>query len=169
VNHLRELFIRSTVAVEDAADSLVGELVRLAATELENGNIEQAERYLRQGLSRNPADHQCQAYLAVCDATRDPRSRAAERSAREVVTLHPTDPVAYFALGHVYLLASRRREAFRMFQRARKLARRDRALTRRLERVDPRRAPVIAALPRDHPLNILAGRLRVFFGRPRRG
>ena len=161
-------FSRAAIAVDDAAGSLGAELLRLAATELASGHVDQAEAYLQQGLERLPEDHRCQAYLAVCHATRDPGSGAAERVAKEIVARHAEDPVALFALGQIYLLASRRREAFRLFEQARELSSRERSLRSQLQRVDPRKAPVFPSLSRNHPLNVLAGRLRALFSRKQR-
>ena len=121
---VRDPFTSLTIDVEDVADSLVEELVRLAAAELEHGNVKQAEHYLKQGLLRDPEAHRCHAYLAVCQAVRNPKSRSAERTVREIVARQPNDPIGYFALGQVCLLRSRRREAFLMFKKARWLAER---------------------------------------------
>ena len=126
---------------------------------------EQAEHYLRQGLARDPDDHRCHAYLAVCMAVRDPQSRAAERAARKVIDAHPDDPVGYLALGQVYLQRSRRREAFRMFATAREMAEQEQSLCRQLERMEPRKTPVFPSLSRNHVLNYLCGRIRAFFYR----
>ena len=167
-SHVRDPFTSLTIDVEDVAESLVEELVRLAAAELEHGNVEQAEHYLQQGLSRDPQAHRCHAYLAVCQAVRNPKSRAAERSAREIVDCHPNDPIGYFALGQVCLLGSRRRKAFLMFKKARWLCAREKSLRRQLKLAEPRRATVFPSLSRNHPLNVYGGRLRAFFSRWRR-
>ena len=161
--HLRNPFTSLTIDVEDAAGSLVEELVRLAVSELERGNVEQAEHYLQQGLSRDPKAHRCQAYLAVCQAVRDPKSRSAERSARKIVDQQPNDPIGYFALGQVCLLGSRRRKAFLMFKQARRLAAREKDLRQQLKLVEPRRESVFPSLSRNHPLNVYGGRIRAFF------
>ncbi len=166
-NHAKDPFANATIAVADTAGSFVGDLVRLAAIELEGGNYEQAEHYLREGLSRDPQDHRCQAYLAVCQAVREPDSRDPEHIARRIIDIHTEDPVGYLALGQIYLQRSRRREAFSLFAEARQLADRERTIRRQLKQVEPRQPAVFSSLPRNHVLNIYGGRLRAFFRRLR--
>jgi len=158
-------FTRLAIDVDDAAGSLGAELLRLAASELEQGHVREAEAYLEQALAQHPDDHRCQAFLAVCEATRRPGSGAAERVAREIHERHPRDPVACFAFGQVLLQAGRRRDAFRLMARARQLSGGERQLRQQITRAEPRREPVFSALSRNHPLNVLAGRLRARFSR----
>ncbi len=158
-------FTNSTIDVKDFAGSLNGEIVGLAAEEIEQGNFAQAEHYLRQGLSRNPDDHHCRAYLEVCRVACGAKTSEAERAVREIMSANPDDPIVYFALGQIFLLGSRRREAFRMFARARQLASEERDIRRQIRRAEPRRQAVFPGLRRDHPLNVIGGRLRALFSR----
>lgn len=163
----RDPFATAVLDVEDDAGSIGRELVRLAATEIEAGNLELAESYLQQRLRETPGDHRATAYQAVCMAMRAPGSQDAEQKAAQVVAQYPDDPIGYFALGRICLLASRRRDAFRLFARANRLAARERELRRQLERLDPRRDLVFRSLKRDHPLNLVFGSLRALFAHGR--
>ncbi|MFO7610267.1 MAG: hypothetical protein R6X35_13960, partial [Candidatus Krumholzibacteriia bacterium] len=73
---------------------------------------------------------------------------------------NPYDATAHSALGMVYLQAERRRLAFECFAKALDLAKGDPYLQGQLHRAEPRRAPVLSFLPRNHRLNIVLGRLR---------
>ena len=165
---VQNIFVQAAVDVQDDGESLAGELVRMAATELERGNVKHAEHYLQQGLATDPQDHRCHAYLAVCEAMRNPESRSAENLARTLVANHPKDPIVHFAMGQVFLLKSRRRDAFRLFNRAHRLAEQEKSLQQQVNRAEPRKPSVFPSLSRNHPLNVFAGRLRAIFTRSRR-
>jgi predicted Zn-dependent protease len=143
----------------------VASLVRKAGTELEAGRIGAAERLLREGLAREPDHPECRAYLAICLAAGRRKYVTAERIAKNLLAKNAYDPTAYYALGRINLLGGRRSMAFRHFARARALAHGDKGMEAAVDRMDPRRPPVLRALPRSHPLNVLLGRLRAACGR----
>ncbi len=146
--------------VDPDADALVRNMVRMATAAIEKGDLREAEGFLREGLARDPSDGHCRAYLAVCVAARAGQFTKAEQMARGIIREHPYDPVGHAALGLVYLNAGRRRAAFQSFARARELAPADGGMNDRLDRLEPRRDPVLRFLPRNHALNIWLGRLR---------
>ena len=81
------------------------------------------------------------------------RIRFVEGDVRDSARVHD-------ALGRIHLIRSRRKRAFRHFEHARQLGPSDPVLHRDLDRLDPRRAPVIPFLPRNSIVNIWLGRLR---------
>jgi Tfp pilus assembly protein PilF len=156
---------RTAWEVDPDAAAFVRNVVRMASSALVAGKPREAERYLREGLARDPNHPHCRAWLSVCVAARVGHAAKAEQMARTLLREHPDDAVAHAALGLVMLRSGRRRAAYRSFDRARELAPADPALQRDLARLEPRRAPVLRFLSRDHALNVWLGRLRARLAR----
>ncbi|HEX9427805.1 MAG TPA: tetratricopeptide repeat protein [Candidatus Polarisedimenticolia bacterium] len=70
------------------------------------------------------------------------------------------DPDLYCNLGIVYLRTRQKRLAFEAFQKGLNLKPSHRRIQEELERYDRRSYPVFTFLPRTHPVNVLAGRVR---------
>ena len=134
--------------------------VERAGRFLEAGNIENAEACLRSGLDRVPEHPECVAYLAVCLAAGRRKYITAEKLVKNILSANPYDPTAWYALGRINLLGGRREQAFRNFEKARQVSRGDRDIEIIVDRMEPRRRPVLGFLPRNHFLNRLLGRLR---------
>jgi tetratricopeptide (TPR) repeat protein len=147
----------STTKEVDA--EFAAEMVRRAKRLIEEGRHKDAETYLRMALERVPDHKECQAYIAVCLAGKR-KFVSAEKLAKSVVKNNPFDAIAYYALGRVNLIGSRRGSAFRNLEKARNLATGDLEMEGAVEELDPRRPPVIAWLPRNHFLNIMFGKWR---------
>ena len=143
-----------------AAGDFAASMVHEAGQYLEAGDIKAAEKCLRMGLQKAPGHPQCLAYLAVCAATGKHSLETAETLARKLTRDYPHEAAAFYALGRVVLLAGRREAAFQHFQKARRLARDDAGLQVQLDRIEPRRPAVVPFLSRNHPLNVMLGRLR---------
>lgn len=139
-----------------------------AGRQLEEGDVRDAEITLRMALNKVPGDARCRSLLAICLTTERGKLATAEKLARGVLAHDQNDAVAHYALGRVLLEAGQRRQAFREFARARSLASGDKGLRASVDRQDPRRSPVFPALPRDHALNVIFGRLFRRLGQGRR-
>jgi Flp pilus assembly protein TadD len=156
-------------AVTEYRDSADRQQVRewglRAGRQLEDGQIRDAELTLRLALAKVPTDPRCRALLAICLTAERGKLATAEKLARGVLAQDPDDAVAHYALGRVLLESGQRRQAFREFSRARALSAGDSALRATVARQDPRRTSVIPALPRNHVLNVVFGRLFRRLGR----
>lgn len=141
----------------------VSEMIRRAKPLIEEGRHQEAEMFLRQALERVPDNKECQSYIAVCLAGKR-KYVSAEKLAKNVIRNNPFDAIAYYALGRVNLLGSRRGSAFHNLAKARHLASGDNDLEHEVERLDPRRKPVIGWLSRNNILNRMLGRLRANVG-----
>ena len=144
---------------EESDEEFAAEMVRRARHLIDEDRHEDAERYLRQALERVPDHNECQAYIAVCLAGKR-KFVSAEKLAKNVVKNNPFDAIAYYALGRVNLIGSRRGSAFRNLEKARTLACGDSDMEVEVNRLDPRRPSVIRWLPRNHFLNIMFGKMR---------
>jgi len=153
-------FISSTYEIGRCSASPVDKLADLAAAEIERGDFEAADSLLREGLAQDPGHAECQAYLAISLAALGRSDGSAEESARSVIRNHPDNPVGWFALGQVHLLAGRRGAAFQHFAQARDMSARNRGVRQQLNRSDPRQLAVFPNLPRNHFLNMVCGRIR---------
>jgi Flp pilus assembly protein TadD len=148
---------------DDSARDLADAMAHKAARLLEKGRREEAAACLRSGLQRSPEHPACMAYYALALADNDARLAEAERLVRGIATANADDARIHDALGRILLERARRKRAFRHFAHARRLGETDPALQRGLVRLDPRRPPDLAFLPRDHFLNVWLGKLRARF------
>lgn len=87
---------------------------------------------------------------------------------RKAVDRKPRDPDMWLNLGRVWLLARDRRQARKALGRGLELSPRHPALRREMARIERRSGSVLPALHRDHPLNVLLGKLRWRWRRWRR-
>jgi tetratricopeptide (TPR) repeat protein len=87
---------------------------------------------------------------------------------RKAVDRKPRDPDMWLNLGRVWLLARDRKQARKAFGRGLELSPRHPALRQEVLRIERRAGSVLPALHRDHPLNILLGKLRWRWWRRRR-
>jgi len=160
LNQTRTVNPTRTFVIDGDGDSdFAMAMARRAAKLLDRGDPGTARRCLKLGLKRVPEHLECLTSLAVCAAMEKQKLAAAEKLARRILEDHPREARAHYALGRVNLLGSRRRSAFRHFQRARTLAWRDENLKEELASLDPRRRPALRFLSRDNRLNIWLGKL----------
>jgi tetratricopeptide (TPR) repeat protein len=152
----------STAQEVDA--EFAAEMIRRAKRLIESERFNEAERLLRQALERVPDHKECQAHMAVCLAGKR-KFVSAEKLAKNVIRHNPYEGIAYYALGRVNLLGSRRGSAFRNLKKARHLAIGDQELEGAVDDLDPRRPPVVPWLPRNNFLNVLLGKWRAALDR----
>ncbi len=70
------------------------------------------------------------------------------------------DPDLFCKLGIAYLRGRQKKLAFEAFQKGLNLQPGHRRIREELERYERRSYPVFSFLPRTHPINVLAGRVR---------
>ncbi len=74
------------------------------------------------------------------------------------ISLNPRLSDHYLHLGRIYLLANKRERALRAFKTGLKI-RKDPRIIGEMKRMGVRRPPVLSSLPREHVLNIFAGKM----------
>lgn len=136
------------------------QMVRKAGRYLEEGKIGAAEGCLRRGLERVPGHSECTAYRAVCLAAGMRKYVTAEKLVMDIIETNPYDPTAWYALGRINLLGGRREQAFKNFEEAKRVSCDDEDIETIVEKMDPRRGPVLGFLPRNNLLNIWLGKIR---------
>lgn len=149
---------------KEVDSEFAAKIVRRAKRLIQSNRFKEAEGLLRQALERTPDHKECQALIAVCLAGKR-KFVSAEKLAKNVIRNNPFEAIAYYALGRVNLLGSRRGSAFRNLEKARNLATGDHELKGAVDELDPRRPPVIGWLPRNHFLNITFGKWRAAINR----
>lgn len=82
---------------------------------------------------------------------------------REAIRRDPEDPIHYFHLGKIYLLAKKKHQALHTFRKGLKYGN-HRGLVREIQRLGFRNPPVFPFLGRKHPLNRLVGILFTHLG-----
>jgi len=100
------------------------------------------------------------SYLGLALTLAQGRSDDAIRLCEQAVKREFFDPDLFCNLGIVYLRNRQRGRAFDAFQRGLTLKPGHRRIREELDRYDRRSDPVLGFLPRQHPLNRLAGRVR---------
>lgn len=76
----------------------------------------------------------------------------------KALSLSPNQIEHYLNLGRAYLLANRRRNAIKIFNAALRIRKDPRIITE-LKNLGIRKQPFVSSLSRDHPINIVAGRV----------
>jgi tetratricopeptide (TPR) repeat protein len=77
---------------------------------------------------------------------------------KKAISLSPNHAEHYLNLGRIYLLANRRELAIRVFKTGLRI-RRDPRIIKELKGLGIRKPPFLSSLARDHPVNIVAGKV----------
>ena len=98
------------------------------------------------------------SYLGLATAHAERKYADAEQLCRRAIEREYHRAEHYHNLGEVMLLAGRRREAIQAFNQALSWNPNHEPSRDALRQLGVRRAPVIGALPRSHPINIFLGK-----------
>jgi tetratricopeptide (TPR) repeat protein len=100
------------------------------------------------------------SYLGLAATLANPRSDEGLKLCEQAVRREFFDPDVYCNLGIALLRNRQKARAFEAFQKGLNLKPGYRRITDALNRYDRRTDPVFTFLPRNHPVNVLAGRVR---------
>jgi tetratricopeptide (TPR) repeat protein len=100
------------------------------------------------------------SFLGLSLALANSRSEEGVRLCEQAVRREFFDPDLFCNLGIVYLRGRQKKLAFEAFQKGLNLQPGHRRIREELERYERRSYPVFSFLPRTHPINVLAGRVR---------
>ena len=100
------------------------------------------------------------SYLGLAATLGNPRSDEGLKLCEQAVRREFFDPDVYCNLGIVLLRNRQKARAFDAFQKGLNLKPGYRRITEELNRYERRSDPIFTFLPRQHPINVLAGRLR---------
>jgi len=103
---------------------------------------------------------QLRSYFGLALATVRNDLVRGRRLCEEAITDAPLEPDLYVNLANVYLKCRRRGLAVESLRTALSINPNHAGATAELDRIGRRRPPVLSVLPRRHPLNKFAGRLR---------
>ena len=120
---------------------------------------------LERERSKSRMDMRYLSYYGLSLARAGLSSQTALQACKQAVSTRPDDPVLLLNLGRVYLHGGRLLPALDAFQRGLEVAPDNKILRKELAQIDRRRAPVLRFLHRDHPFNILLGRMRASMSR----
>ena len=113
----------------------------------------------RQEGSKNPRMKYL-SYLGLALTCMNGRSEEGQKLCEQAIKREFFDPDLYCNLGIVYLRNRQKARAFEAFQKGLNLKPGHARIREELDRYDRRSEPVFTFLPRTHPVNRLAGRLR---------
>jgi len=120
--------------------------------------------YIKEGLALlNQAAEKIQqptleSYRAYCLAHTERQMKEAVKTCQENIEKDPYNSVHYLMLGRIYLFAGDRKNAMKTFRRGLKLSPTP-LIIKELKQMGRRKAPLIKALDRNHPLNHFLGKL----------
>jgi len=106
-------------------------------------------------LDSNPEMH---SYLAYCLAKERGQIKKALALCEDAIIKDPRNVAHYLNLGKIYLLARKKSEAISIFRKGLDLEE-NQLIIKELAMLGVRRSPVIASLPRNHPINKYLGLL----------
>ncbi len=127
---------------------------------LRDNYAEKALPHMRRAVDLDKNNPYYMSYLGVVLARSEKKWGEAERLCDSAVRMKRNQAQLYLNLADVYRTAGRREDAVDALQQGLKFARRDVRLTIAMNKLVPRRSPVIGFLRRTHPLNRQLGRLR---------
>jgi predicted Zn-dependent protease len=116
--------------------------------------------HIRRAVDLDKNNPYYMSYLGVAIARTEKKWGEAERLCDSAVRMKRNQAQLYLNLADVYKTAGRRDEAVEALQAGLKFARRDVRLTIAMNRLLPRRTPVLSFLGRTHPINRQLGILR---------
>jgi tetratricopeptide (TPR) repeat protein len=98
------------------------------------------------------------SYLGLAVAHAERKFSDAEQLCRRAIEAEYHRPEHYHNLGEVFLLANRRGDAVKAFNQALSWNPNHEASSDCLRKLGIRKPPVLAVLPRNHPLNVMLGK-----------
>lgn len=139
--------------MEDTFQKLVKDGVAAIAA----GNTSLALRHLEEAAEMDESPELI-SHLAYCLAKEKQDYTTAASLARSALRDEPWNSTHYLNLGRVYLLSGRRKDAIRTFRDG-LLHENNPRIKEVLDRLGTRKYPVIASLPREHPVNHMLGKI----------
>ncbi|WP_183361985.1 tetratricopeptide repeat protein [Geomonas limicola] len=137
----------------------VTELFRLGSEALEMKDYTTARRYLSAAVARERTpNHLSQYALALAAHTKEIDQSIA--LCQEAVKHDPKNPEHFLRLGVIYLVASRKKEAIRIFRLGLRVGKHP-TISRWLQVLGDRKKPVLPFLARSNPINKYLGKLRM--------
>ena len=116
---------------------------------------------LERRFGASPPQARYLSYYGLCLGEAWKRAHEAVKFCRKAVDLEKYNPDLHYNLGRVLLIAGRRREAHRVLVRGSRLQPDHAGIQREMRRMGVRRRPVLPFLPRNNPVNVLLGRIRL--------
>jgi Flp pilus assembly protein TadD len=129
-------------------------------TLLRDNFADRALPHMRRAVDLDKNNPYYMSYLGVVLAKSEKKWGEAERLCDSAVKMKRNQAQLYLNLADVYKTAGRREEAVEALQAGLKFARRDIRLTIAMNKLSPRRLPVVGFLQRSHPINRQLGMIR---------
>jgi Flp pilus assembly protein TadD len=127
------------------------QLVEQGAAAAERGNTLDALFHL-ESAARIGSTPRLASYLGYCLARERGQFQEAADLCLEALKLEPAQAVHYLNLGRVYLAAGKKTVAIRTLRKGLKFGK-SRLIIQELKKLGIRKEPVVASLPRNHPVN----------------
>ena len=134
---------------------------------LQRGQSRDALAFLRAAVDMDEshsegytAQARYESYYGLCLSRSTMRQREALAHCRKAAQLEAYRTDVWLNLGRVALAAGRRGEAYRALEQGRLIDPTHTGIVKEIRKLGVRRPPVVAFLPRQHPVNVVLGRLR---------
>ncbi len=133
------------------------QLLKDGITAARAGNTSQALKLLEEAAEHDESPELI-SHLAYCIAKEKQDITTALSLARSALREEPWNSTHYLNLGRIYLLSDRRKDAIQIFRDG-LLHEHNQRIKEELAQLGTRKYPVIASLPREHPLNRMLGKI----------
>jgi len=117
-----------------------------------------AVNHFQEAIMLEPAAKGYLSYLGLAVAHADRKYNDAEQLCRRSIEVEYHRPEHYHNLGEVFLLANRPADAIKAFNQALSWNPNFEASNDTLRKLGIRKPPVVPALPRSHPINVMLGK-----------
>lgn len=135
------------------------ELFRRAEACIVRGNFEKAEALLADTVKISPENPTYLSYYGLCVGMLGDLGEA-EKYCLKAVKLSPSNPIILVNLGRILLEQGYRKEARDQFSRAYAIDNTNSAAALELSGMGVRRQPILPFISRNHPLNMILGKMR---------
>ncbi len=136
---------------------------------LRDRHPDEALLHARRALEVAPNNPFYLSYAGLLAARAERRFGDAEMLCREAIEMRRNHPQLYLNLAEVYQNARRPQEAIEILEKGLVSTGRDSRIRRALQKIGPRREPVLSFLHRGHPLNRTLGKWRHRLAGPSQG
>jgi len=135
------------------------DLFRRAEACIVRRNFDKSEELLAEALKISPENPIYLSYYGLCIGMRGDLGEA-EKLCQKAARLCPASPIILVNLGRILLDQGYRKEARDLFSRAYELDNTNSPAALELSGMGVRRQPVVRFFARNHPLNVVLGKIR---------
>ena len=145
--------------VARAADSDAEELFKAGLFLLKRDKVREALSAFKRALNIKGNEPKYMSYTGLCLALAEGKTRESVVLCEKAVSMEFYRSELFLNLGRVYIVMGNKKKAHMAFRKGMALDRDNRSLRVELEKMGYRKPPVFPFLDRQHPINMVAGKV----------